>query len=342
MLEIIPVGGAAGYGGALVLGSDTWGTGAGRGQIALKALLINGSGCGTSDLAFSLRNDPACSNLTERMRITSDGAIGIGCSTPSYRLDIVDTCTSGVRGLRINTASNSVGPSIVLRYSPGGLINWLVGTSQAVSHALEFVASCALSGDPGVNGTTRMILTCGGQLGIGTTSTSAEANLYLGAQGAAEGGQLVLQRGTSCNCATHLDNYQNTFRIMSGTDTGSTTVNMAINHANGNACFYGDLQAPQIYSTSSIISIPNSATTIFTSTGFGGVWLVTYNVAGNPAQVGYAIVGNAFGSTLTVLASAAGSQTALSVSGLNLQLSQSGGGSINTRINVIRLNSTIG
>ena len=82
MLEIIPVGGAAGYGGALVLGSDTWGTGAGRGQIALKALLINGSGCGTSDLAFSLRNDPSCSNLTERMRITSGGLI-LACGRTS-------------------------------------------------------------------------------------------------------------------------------------------------------------------------------------------------------------------------------------------------------------------
>jgi hypothetical protein len=173
------------------------------------------------------------------MRITSDGAIGIGCSTPSYRLDIVDTCTSGVRGLRINTASNSVGPSIVLRYSPGGLINWLVGTSQAVSHAFEFVASCALSGDPGVNGTTRMILTCGGQLGIGTICTSTEANLFLGAQGSIEGGQMVFQKGTSCSCATHLDNYNDSFRIMSGTNTGSTLVNMSINHTTGNACFFG-------------------------------------------------------------------------------------------------------
>jgi hypothetical protein len=178
-------------------------------------------------------------SVTERMRITSDGAIGIGCSTPSYRLDIVDTCTSGVRGLRINTASNSVGPSIVLRYSPGGLINWLVGTSQAVSHAFEFVASCALSGDPGVNGTTRMILTCGGQLGIGTISTSAEANLFLGAKSTIEGGQMVFQKGTSCSCATHLDNYADSFRVLVGDDIGSNGVHMLIDHKTRNACFYG-------------------------------------------------------------------------------------------------------
>ena len=88
IIESIPVGGEAGNGGALVLGSDTWGNGSGRGQIALKSLLVNGSGCGTSDLAFSLRNDPSCSNLTERMRITVEGKVGIGTSTPSAPLTI--------------------------------------------------------------------------------------------------------------------------------------------------------------------------------------------------------------------------------------------------------------
>ena len=81
IIEIIPLGGAAGNGGALVLGSDTWGNGVGKGQIALKALLTDGSGCGVSDLAFSLRNNSACSNLTERMRITSAGNVLIGATT---------------------------------------------------------------------------------------------------------------------------------------------------------------------------------------------------------------------------------------------------------------------
>jgi hypothetical protein len=82
ILEVLATGGSAGNGGALVLGTDTWGTGVGKGQIALKSLLVNGAGCGTSDLAFSLRNDPSCSNLTERMRITSGGNVGIGTPSP--------------------------------------------------------------------------------------------------------------------------------------------------------------------------------------------------------------------------------------------------------------------
>ena len=97
------------------------------------------------------------------------GCVGIGTTTPSYSLDINDTNGNGVRGMRISTSSTSVGPSIVLRYTPGGLTNWLVGTSQAISNALEFIASNSVSGDPGTAGTTRMLITPGGNVAIGRT-----------------------------------------------------------------------------------------------------------------------------------------------------------------------------
>jgi len=65
-----------------------------------------------------------------------------------------------------------------------------------------------------------MFIGSNGNVGIGTTSTSTEANLFLGAQGANEGGQMVLQKGTSYQCATHIDNFNNCFRIMTGITTG--------------------------------------------------------------------------------------------------------------------------
>lgn len=68
-----------------------------------------------------------------------------------------------------------------------------------------------------------------GILALGTTSTSTEANLFLGAKGTSEGGQLVLQKGTSQTYAAHLDNYLDQFRVMYGTDTGSTGVALTIN-----------------------------------------------------------------------------------------------------------------
>jgi hypothetical protein len=82
-LTILTQGGTAGNGSAIILGSDTWGSSSSKGQVALKTLLTDGSGCGVSDLAFSLRNSSTCSNLTERMRITSSGNVGIGTSPGS-------------------------------------------------------------------------------------------------------------------------------------------------------------------------------------------------------------------------------------------------------------------
>jgi len=86
------------------------------------------------------------------------------------------------------------------------------------------------------------MLLASGCVGIGTTSLSSEANLFLGAKGSVEGGQLVLQKGTSCSCATHLDNYQDSFRILVGSDTTSTGVHMLIDHKTRNACFFGAIK----------------------------------------------------------------------------------------------------
>jgi hypothetical protein len=112
ILEIIAQGGAAGQGSGIILGADTWGGGNGRGQIAIKALLINGSGCGTSDMAFSLRNSPTCSNFTERMRITVDGNVGIGTS-PGSILHVKGGTVGGADfGAELRVWENSFGAAL--------------------------------------------------------------------------------------------------------------------------------------------------------------------------------------------------------------------------------------
>ena len=97
------------------------------------------------------------------------------------------------------------------------------------------------------------------------------------------------------------------------------------------------------YSNNSTIAVAPGGTTIFTPPLASGMYLVSYVVGGNASQVGYALVGNRFGSTLFILASGAGSQTSLSVSGLNLVLSQSASGSsLSTSVSFITLNSGAG
>jgi hypothetical protein len=84
-----------------------------------------------------------------------------------------------------------------------------------------------------LGGSERMRIASGGNVGIGTTNIGTEANLHLGAFGTNEGGQLILQKGTSYASASHLDNYQNRFRIMSGNDTGSVAERFSIDMTNG-------------------------------------------------------------------------------------------------------------
>jgi hypothetical protein len=97
------------------------------------------------------------------------------------------------------------------------------------------------------------------------------------------------------------------------------------------------------HSNNSTIAVAPTGTTIFTPPLSSGMYLVSYVVGGNASQVGYALVGNRFGSTLFILASGAGAQTLLSVSGLNLVLSQSASGSsLSTSVSYITLNSGAG
>jgi hypothetical protein len=104
------------------------------------------------------------------MSILGNGNVGIGTTSPSanFILDINSTKASGASGIRLSTLSTSAGPIIVLNYSPGTLTNWGIGSSQAISNALEFVSS-ATGGDPSTAGTTRMLITSGGNVTIGRT-----------------------------------------------------------------------------------------------------------------------------------------------------------------------------
>ena len=141
-----------------------------------------------------------------------------------------------------------------------------------------------------LNQSTQNGLVVGGITAIGTTSTSSEANLFLGAQGTTEGGQLVLQKGTSQVSASHLDNYQNQFRVMSGTDISSSAVRFAVDMTNGNTTVYGALGLPNVsIRTNTISSIGTSFTTIGSSQTYANLFWVRWNDSGGTTD--YALVG---------------------------------------------------
>ncbi|HYR27122.1 MAG TPA: hypothetical protein VEU30_01570, partial [Thermoanaerobaculia bacterium] len=77
---------AVGSGGGILLG----GNGQAQFFAAIKSLLNNSNGNSTGDLAFATRNALTDTALTERMRITSAGTVGIATTTPNgaYKLHV--------------------------------------------------------------------------------------------------------------------------------------------------------------------------------------------------------------------------------------------------------------
>ncbi len=83
-LLVSDTGASAGNGGSVVFGFNS---GSGR-FAAIKGQVATGGGNSIGDLAFSTRNATSDATLTERLRILSNGNIGIGTSSPSQLLTV--------------------------------------------------------------------------------------------------------------------------------------------------------------------------------------------------------------------------------------------------------------
>jgi hypothetical protein len=125
-LYLQDTGGSVNNGGSLLFG-------AGQGYWAgIKGLIQNGSSNTRGDLAFYTRDQITDANLTERMRITYGGSVGIGTTDPgAYKLNVqgnifgtgLKVASIGVDDLTIGNQMYIDGSHIVLK--PG-----VAGTSQ--------------------------------------------------------------------------------------------------------------------------------------------------------------------------------------------------------------------
>ncbi len=86
-------GGNVGNGGAILFGGLAANV---KWFAAIKGLIQDGAGNTAGDLAFSTRLATADIALTERMRITQAGNVGIGTASPTYKLEVAGGGTAGL------------------------------------------------------------------------------------------------------------------------------------------------------------------------------------------------------------------------------------------------------
>jgi hypothetical protein len=218
-------------------------------------------------------------NVSERMRITSAGNVGIGTTSPSHALDVSGTIATDSGFLAVATQ-----PSLTFVDSSGG------GSVYTSAGSMYFKTG---AGTP----TNKMTILSGGNVGIGTDSPTSDLHISDSFP------RITLQDTDGTNTVSYIDHDGSYLNLISrnGTNNGNirfrrydgttTTNSMIINHLGkvgvGGDNPHGLLSSHQGQQTGSVFTNPNLALTSNTATD-GGFIGMTF-AASSAINYGYSV-----------------------------------------------------
>jgi hypothetical protein len=158
-------------------------------------------------------------NGTERMRIDSSGNVGIGTSSPSYKLTVADPTNdaqAGVVAVAANRAAilnlqGTIAGFNWVKSNTNGTADWQIGGGAAAG-TLTFAT--------GSSNTERMRIDSSGNVGIGTSSPSTYGKFVVSGAGNADAGVFIGNASLTGSAPT----YKGTVRIIDN-PTSSTGAN---------------------------------------------------------------------------------------------------------------------
>jgi hypothetical protein len=175
MIRLSGDGTSVGTGGAILFSNIQGDTANSVGFAAIKGLLSDGAANTSGSIAFSTRVSAGSTNLSEQMRITSTGNVGIGTSTPRGIIDVLGSGTASTNNWAyiaggnvggVNPSANlNIGLAIGQNYSAGNSetnIVWGQGVGAGQYLAIGKWTGSAYS--------EQMRITSTGNVGIGTSS----------------------------------------------------------------------------------------------------------------------------------------------------------------------------